>query len=92
MKPGAAATAHGLPEGDQHSIKVGPTKIANSTCTQDFAGYLLARSRVTVLRLRLAANEITANGVALKAGWINPEEFCVDLNALGLLPLIEAST
>jgi hypothetical protein len=90
VKPGAAATATELPENDQH--KVNSTNIANSTGAQDFTDYLLARSRVAVFCLRLAANEITANAVALKAGWLTPDEYCTELHDLTLLPLIEGST
>jgi hypothetical protein len=51
--------------------------------------YLLAELRCASLRARLWQADIEAVGVALKAGWISPEQAVEALADCGCLQLIE---
>jgi len=51
--------------------------------------YLLAELRAASLRARLAIADINSVGMALKAGWITPEEAVQALRECDCLRLIE---
>jgi hypothetical protein len=51
--------------------------------------YLLAELRCAALRARLWQADITSIGIALKAGWISPEEAVEALADCDCLKLIE---
>jgi hypothetical protein len=50
--------------------------------------YLLAELRCAALRARLWANEIDTIGVALRAGWIEPEKAIAAIRDSGCLHLL----
>jgi hypothetical protein len=51
--------------------------------------YVLAELRCAVMRARLWQADITSIGIALKAGWISPEEAVEALADCDCLKLIE---
>ena len=53
--------------------------------THTFNEYVLAHLRVTRLHLRLALNAVDAAGLALKAGWLSPDDALAELVDMGLL-------
>jgi hypothetical protein len=54
------------------SLTTPPNSIA--TTHNDYTAYLLAELRCAGLRARLVVCEIDSVGVALRAGWIDPDE------------------
>jgi hypothetical protein len=65
---------------------------AATVASSTFADHLVRELRVAHLRAKLVANEIAAMGVALRAGFIDPEVVLEHLHDVGVLHLIEAST
>lgn len=63
-----------------------------SAGSSGFADYLLLNLRCASLRARLAANEIQAMGVALKAGLIDPDDALEHLGEVGALGLVVTSS
>jgi hypothetical protein len=51
--------------------------------------YLLAELRCALMRARLWQSDITSIGIALKAGWITPEQAVEALDDCDCLQLIE---
>ncbi len=56
-----------------------------------FTGFVLGRIRCADIRARILANEVTAMGVALKAGLIDPENAIAHLVEIGAGVLLESS-
>jgi hypothetical protein len=54
--------------------------------------YLLAELRCASLRARLQQADIEAVGIALKAGWISPEQAVEALDDCECLKLVEVSS
>ena len=65
---------------------------ATTTSSTGFADYLLLNLRCAKLRAALAVNEITAMGVALRAGLIDPDNALEHLADIGALDLVIPSS
>jgi hypothetical protein len=61
-----------------------------SASSSGFANYLLAELRCAALRARLLTNEIQTMAIALRAGFISPDNAVAHLHEIGVL--IEASS
>lgn len=57
-----------------------------------FTEYLLAEIRCAVIRAKLIANDLTAVGLALKAGFINADDALEHLHDCGVLRLVAPSS
>jgi hypothetical protein len=62
--------------------------ISSETVTRDRREYLLAELRAAALRARLWQADIDAVGLALKAGFISPDQAVEHLCDCGLLRLL----
>jgi hypothetical protein len=63
-----------------------------SAGSSGFADYVLLNLRCASLRARLLTNEIQFVGVALGAGFIDPENALEHLHEIGVLHLVAASS
>jgi hypothetical protein len=66
--------------------------MAATAVSSAFANYVLAEIRCTELRVRIAANEVAAMQVALRAGLIDPDSALTHLHDVGVLHLLGASS
>ena len=63
-----------------------------STTSSGFADHVLRELRCAKLRAALAVNEITAMGVALRAGLIDPDHAMEHLADVGVLGVVVSSS